>query len=93
MYPFRKQSRSPYLSRCLHPCKRGHAASRSASSVMAAIEQPLIRIRSGSIPGALEILWALLSSVMLMRLGFGYRRVAGIESRCRTAFPQSGRRG
>ncbi len=52
---------------------QARTASRSASPVIAAIEYPLIRIRSGRILGVLEIMWAFLSLVMLVRLGSGYR--------------------
>jgi beta-lactamase regulating signal transducer with metallopeptidase domain len=55
-------------------------ASRSASVVMAAVEHPLIRIRSERILGALEIMWAFLSLVMLVRLGSGYRELRGLKA-------------
>jgi bla regulator protein blaR1 len=54
--------------------------SRSGSIATAAIEQPLIRIHSGRILGALEIMWAFLSLVMLARLGFGYRELRGLKA-------------
>jgi beta-lactamase regulating signal transducer with metallopeptidase domain len=54
--------------------------SRSGSIATAAVEHPLIRIRSGRILGAFEIMWALLSFVMLMRLGFGYRKLRGLKA-------------
>jgi len=57
-----------------------NAASRNASPVMAAVEHPLIRIRSGRILGALEIMWAFLSLVMLLRLGSGYRELRGLKA-------------
>ena len=57
-----------------------NAASRSASAVMAAVEHPLIRIRSVRILGALEIMWAFLSFVMLVRLGSGYRELRGLKA-------------
>jgi beta-lactamase regulating signal transducer with metallopeptidase domain len=41
---------------------------------------PLIRIHSGWILGALEISWASLSLLMLMRLGFGYRKLRGLKT-------------
>jgi beta-lactamase regulating signal transducer with metallopeptidase domain len=47
---------------------------------MAAVEYPLIRIRSEKIPGALEIMWALLSLVMLVRLGSGYRELRRLRA-------------
>jgi beta-lactamase regulating signal transducer with metallopeptidase domain len=57
-----------------------NAASRSASAVMAAVEHPLIRIRSERILGALEIMWAFLSLAMLVRLGSGYRELRGLKA-------------
>jgi beta-lactamase regulating signal transducer with metallopeptidase domain len=54
-----------------------NAASRP---VMAAVEHPLIRIRSGRILGALGIMWAFLSLVMLVRLGSGYRELRGLKA-------------
>jgi beta-lactamase regulating signal transducer with metallopeptidase domain len=57
-----------------------NAGSRNASPVMAAVEHPLIRIRSGRILGALEIMWAFLSLVMLVRLGSGYRELRGLKA-------------
>src|ERR1700735_1896769 len=49
-----------------------NAASRTSSAVMEAFEHPLIRIHSGKVLAAIEILWALLSLVMLVRLAGGY---------------------
>jgi beta-lactamase regulating signal transducer with metallopeptidase domain len=46
--------------------------SRTSSAVMETFEHPLIRIRSGKVFTAIEILWALLSLVMLARLAGGY---------------------
>jgi beta-lactamase regulating signal transducer with metallopeptidase domain len=57
-----------------------NTASRSASAVMAAVEHPLIRIRSERILEALEIMWAFLSLVMLVRLGSGYRELRGLKA-------------
>jgi beta-lactamase regulating signal transducer with metallopeptidase domain len=54
-----------------------NAASRR---VMAAVEYPLIRIRSGRILLALEIMWAFLSLVMLVRLGTGYRELRRLKA-------------
>ena len=56
------------------------AASRTSSAVMEAVEHPLIRIRSGKVPAAIEILWALLSLVMLARLAGGYRKLRRLKS-------------
>jgi len=55
-------------------------ASRSGSIAIVAVEHPLIRIHSGRILGALEIMWALLSFVMLVRLGLGYRKLRGLKA-------------
>jgi beta-lactamase regulating signal transducer with metallopeptidase domain len=54
-----------------------NAASRP---MMAAVEYPLIRIRSARILGALEIMWAFLSSGMLVRLGSGYRELRRLKA-------------
>jgi beta-lactamase regulating signal transducer with metallopeptidase domain len=52
----------------------------SASALMAAVEHPLIQIRSGRILGAIEILWAFVSLVMLARLGFGYGKLRRLKA-------------
>ena len=57
-----------------------NAASRTSSPVMEAVEHPLIRIRSGKVLAAIEILWALLSLVMLARLAGGYRELRRLKS-------------
>ncbi|MGA7929522.1 MAG: M56 family metallopeptidase [Candidatus Sulfotelmatobacter sp.] len=57
-----------------------NAASWTSSAVMEAVEHPLIRIRSGKVPAAIEILWALLSLVMLARLAGGYRELRRLKS-------------
>ncbi len=57
-----------------------NAASRNASPGIAAFEHPLIRIRSVRVLGALEIMWAFLSLVMLVRLGSGYRELRGLKA-------------
>jgi beta-lactamase regulating signal transducer with metallopeptidase domain len=57
-----------------------NGTSPSGSIAIAAIEHPLIRIHSGRILGALEIMWAFLSLVMLVRLGFGYRELRGLKA-------------
>jgi beta-lactamase regulating signal transducer with metallopeptidase domain len=56
------------------------AASRISLRVMGAVERPLIRIRSGKVLGAIETLWALLSLVMLARLGAGYWALRRLRS-------------
>jgi beta-lactamase regulating signal transducer with metallopeptidase domain len=57
-----------------------NGASRRGSIAITAVERPLIRIRSGRILSALEIMWAFLSLVMLVRLGFGYRKLRGLKA-------------
>jgi beta-lactamase regulating signal transducer with metallopeptidase domain len=47
---------------------------------MEAVEHPLLRIRSGRVAAAIEILWALLSLVMLARLAGGYRELRRLKS-------------
>jgi beta-lactamase regulating signal transducer with metallopeptidase domain len=47
---------------------------------MATIARPLIRIRSGRILGAIEIIWAFLSLAMLVRLGSGYRKLRVLKA-------------
>src|SRR5579859_554281 len=56
------------------------ASSQGGSTARAAIKHPLIRIRSGGILATLEITWALVSFLMLIRLGFGYRRLRGLKA-------------
>jgi beta-lactamase regulating signal transducer with metallopeptidase domain len=63
------------------------ASSQGESIRRAALQHPLIRIRSGGILGGLEIVWALLSFLMLMRLGFGYRNLRGLKEGA-TLFPK-----
>ena len=77
VHQFRDQSPSRYLSRRLNLYKRGMLP---PDQLMAAVEHPLIRIRSGRILGALEIIWAFLSFVMLVRLGSGYRELRGLKA-------------
>ena len=57
-----------------------NGTSGSGSIAPAAVEHPLIRIHSGRILYALEIMWALLSLAMLMRLGFGYWMLRGLKA-------------
>jgi beta-lactamase regulating signal transducer with metallopeptidase domain len=47
-------------------------AALNPSAVIAALEHPLIQIRSRRLLGAFEITWALLSLLMLARLGIGW---------------------
>src|ERR1700733_4029937 len=62
------------------PAALRNAPSRTSSPVMEAVEHPLIRIRSGKVLAAIEILWALLSLVMLARLAGGYRELRRLKS-------------
>src|SRR6266436_2177970 len=57
-----------------------NAASRTSSAVMRAVEHPLIHIRSAKVPAAIEILWVLLSLVMLARLAGGYLELKRLKS-------------
>jgi beta-lactamase regulating signal transducer with metallopeptidase domain len=56
------------------------APSETRWTAIAAVEHPLIRIHSGRILGALEIMWAFLSFAMLVRLGSGYRKLRGLKA-------------
>jgi beta-lactamase regulating signal transducer with metallopeptidase domain len=62
-----------------------NAAFRTSSSVMEPVVHPLIRIRSGKVLAAIEILWALLSLMMLVRLAAGYRELRRLKSRATPA--------
>ena len=55
-------------------------APRSEPMVRAAVDHPLIRIHSAKVPGTLEILWTLLSFVLLARLGLGYRKLRRLKA-------------
>lgn len=57
-----------------------NATPRTGSIAIAAVEHPLIRIHSARILRAFEIMWALLSFVMLARLGFGYWKLRGLKA-------------
>ena len=57
-----------------------NSTSQSGSIAIAATEHPLIRIHSGKILTAFEVMWALLSFVMLMRLGIGYLKLRGLKA-------------
>ena len=75
-----KSKPDPVSEQAFESVPARNTGSRSASAVMAAVEHPLIRIRSGRILGALEIMWAFLSLVMLVRLGSGYRELRGLKA-------------
>ena len=57
-----------------------NAASLVSSAVMHAVEHPLVRIRSEKVIAAIEILWAMLSFMMLIRLAGGYRELRRLKS-------------
>ena len=57
-----------------------NAASLVSSAVMQAVQHPLVRIRSRKVLAAIEILWALLSFLMLIRLAGGYRELRRLKS-------------
>jgi beta-lactamase regulating signal transducer with metallopeptidase domain len=48
--------------------------------VMADIQYPLIRIHSGKILGTLELVWAMLSFVMLVRISSGFRELRRLKA-------------
>ncbi len=75
-----KPKPEPVSERASEFAEAGNGASRSGSMAIAAVEHPLIRIHSARILGALEIIWALLSFVMLVRLGFGYQKLRGLKA-------------
>ena len=80
-----KSKRESVSERASESVDARNGTSRSGSIATAAIEHPLIRIHSGRILGALEIMWAFLSLVMLVRLGFGYRELRGLKADATTA--------
>jgi beta-lactamase regulating signal transducer with metallopeptidase domain len=59
------------------------AAWGRAAAVIAAVNHPLIRIRSGRILGVLGMMWASLSVLMLVRLGCGYRVLRGLKAQAK----------
>jgi beta-lactamase regulating signal transducer with metallopeptidase domain len=75
-----KSKPEPVFQRASESVQARNTAYRNASRVMAAVEHPLIRIRSGRILGALEIIWAFLSVLMLLRLGWGYRELRELRA-------------
>ena len=75
-----KSEPEPVSGRASEPVEARSNASGSGSIAMEAVEHPLIRIHSGRILGALGIMWALLSLMMLIRLGLGYRKLRGLKA-------------
>jgi beta-lactamase regulating signal transducer with metallopeptidase domain len=57
-----------------------NAASAISSTATAAVSLSPIRIRSGRVLRAFEMVWALLSLAMLTRLGFGYQELRRLKS-------------
>jgi beta-lactamase regulating signal transducer with metallopeptidase domain len=55
-------------------------ASESRSAAIAPAQHPLIRIHSGKILAAVEILWALVTLGMVLRLALGYRKLRGLKA-------------
>jgi len=75
-----KSNPEPVSGRAPGFAEARNGTSGSGSIAAAAVEHPLIRIHSGRILYALEIMWALLSLAMLMRLGFGYWKLRGLKA-------------
>jgi len=75
-----KSKPEPVSKRASEPIEARNSTSRSGSAAIAPVEHPLIRIHSGKILGTLDIMWAFLSLVMLVRLGFGYRKLRGLKA-------------
>ena len=73
-------SKSELPGRQSHWVDAQTAASRSESIPLATALHPLIRFHSSWLLRALEISWASLSLLMLMRLGFGYRKLRGLKT-------------
>jgi len=84
---------SPATHRLLIPKSRPESATdqtsesvpvRNATSgsapVRQAVKHPLIRIDSGRFLEALAMVWAFLSLLMLVRLGFGFRKLQGLKA-------------
>jgi beta-lactamase regulating signal transducer with metallopeptidase domain len=67
----------PVSRRASQPVDGRNGISRVA---LAAFERPLIRIHSGRMLAALEVIWAVFSSGMLMRLLFGYRKLRRLKA-------------
>ena len=75
-----KSKPEPVSGRASESIEARKDTSRSESIAIAAVERPLIRIHSRRILGALEIVWAFSSLVMLVRLGFGYLKLRGLKA-------------
>ncbi|MGA2099326.1 MAG: M56 family metallopeptidase, partial [Candidatus Acidiferrum sp.] len=75
-----KSGRAPEWAR-----QMWNAASAISSTATAAVKLSPIRIRSGRVLRALEMVWALLSLAMLARLGFGYQELRRLKSGAKPA--------
>ena len=76
----RKLTPEPVSKRLSAVVEASSNGSQKGSIATTAVEHPLIRIHSGWILDAFEIMWVFVSSVMLLRLGFGYRRLRGLKA-------------
>lgn len=90
--PLPNSKPQPLSNQASEPVAALTTAPRSASPVAASVQHPLIRIRSGSFLSALGALWALLSFVMLARLGFGYRKLRRLKAQAAPASAEWQRR-
>jgi len=75
-----RSSPGPVFERPTELARAPIAPPQSRWTAITAIGHPLIRIHSGKILGAFEIAWVLLSFVMLLRLGRGYRKLLGLKT-------------
>ena len=75
-----RSSPGPVFEQSTEPVRAGSAPSQSRWTATTAVDHPLIRIHSGRILGAFEIVWALLSFAMLVRLGTGYWKLLGLKA-------------
>jgi beta-lactamase regulating signal transducer with metallopeptidase domain len=55
-------------------------AASQTPSLLPAVNHPVIRIHSGRFFDTLEIVWAFLSFVMLLRLALGFRKLQGLKA-------------
>jgi beta-lactamase regulating signal transducer with metallopeptidase domain len=75
-----KSKSEPVSGLASEPVEARKDTSRGESIAPAAVKHPLIRIRSGRIQGAIEIVWAFFSLAMLVRLGLGYLKLRGLKA-------------
>jgi len=69
----------PKLGRGSEWARQVRSAASVISSTAVVVEPSPLRIRSGRVLRVFEIVWALLSSAMLARLGFGYRELRRLK--------------